>query len=663
MAQFLFNPTQSYLPAYNQLQFGMTSPNYTRGSFAYLTDILIDNLPLATLQSNNVPGETFSNVDIHRVASTSLSYDLNAGAIGATGQANSVKRLKVKLGETYNWTINILGITQSVSSPYIGWTDLILPDTSDIRVGDRVEIQLDDSLTTPYLNDFWRVVNKTSTRITIDDNAWTYPGFTQSGKAKICNEFYDASFNFNDGTTILHTATAHGLATGDTFLLNLDPYAFTTVQITNVSGTPQITSLTTNVAGTTYSLISSAVAGTSTASVAFNLAAQINASSNPIFSAYQNPNDRPFVLYIYSSRQMGDAAVGATLNISTSGTISLTHSTFRKGAQAGPIGGWNSFSGIWKAKGIPTSTTITTDIPWQNSTITGSQRGSLQSFSNKVVKDLDIIGDKWIMNMRFDYEDFFNYPQPPLALTQDPRPCIPYSDFGDMMSIDIMTLLGPTGSAVSSFVMRTTYPIGGVFFDYNYTLGLYKGEKEPRVSFGVGPGNLSALSATFSATQSKSYNITIYDNFGNIFYNQDFCFKCRTSEYWRIMWLNKWGGFDFYDFNWSDRSVEGERETFYRAIGSYNGTSWQRGNGERGLTVYDNRTFDKYLFYTDLLSRDEGEWLVNILRSPEVYLVNGATFTPIIITNEEVFRFNAGNKIRQIQFEARLAYNNISQVN
>lgn len=663
MAQFIFNPTQSYLPVYNQLQFGMTSNNYTRGGFAYLTEVLVDNLPLSTLQSTNGPGETFSNVDIHRVASTALTYDLNAAIIGATYTPNSIKRLSVELGETYGRILNILGITQSATAPYVGWTQLNVADTTDIRVGERVEIQLDDSSTTPYLNDFWRVVNKTLTSITIDDDLWIYPNFTQTGKIKIASEFFDASFNGGDGTTILQTATAHGINPGDTFLLNLDPYAFATIEITNVVGTPQVNTLTTTVGGITYSLISSAVAATSTASMAFNLAAQINATAPLDFTAYQNPLDRPFVLYIYSRRQRGDATVGATLSITTTGTISLTQSVFKKVSSSGPIGGWNSFSGIWKAKTTPTDTTITTDIPWQNSTITGSQRGSLLGFNNIVKENQDVIGDKWIMNHYFDYEDFFNYPLPPLALTEDPRDCQPFSDWDEVQSIDIMTLLGPTGSAVSGFTMRTTYPIGGAFFDYNYTLGVVKGDKEPRISFGVGPGNLAPLSTTFSTLKPTSYNITIYDNFGNIFYNQDFCYVCKSNEWWRVMWLNKWGAFDFYNFSWSDRSVEGDKNSFYRAIGRYNGTSWVKDNGERGLTTYDTRTFDKWLFYTDLLKRNEGEWLLSLFKSPEVYLVKGSQFIPIIITNREVFRFNAGNKIRQMQFEARLAYNNISQIN
>jgi len=127
--------------------------------------------------------------------------------------------------------------------------------------------------------------------------------------------------------------------------------------------------------------------------------------------------------------------------------------------------------------------------------------------------------------------------------------------------------------------------------------------------------------------------------------------------------LNKWGAWDFYDFNFADRSVEGEKESFYRAIGDYNGSSWIKSPGERGLTVYDNRTFNKFLFYTDLLKSNEAEWLISLFNSPEVYLLDGSNIKPIIITNEELIRFNQNNKVRQLQFEARLAYNNITQIN
>jgi hypothetical protein len=49
--------------------------------------------------------------------------------------------------------------------------------------------------------------------------------------------------------------------------------------------------------------------------------------------------------------------------------------------------------------------------------------------------------------------------------------------------------------------------------------------------------------------------------------------------------------------------------------------------------------------------------------SPEVYLLEGSLLKPIVITNEEFVRFGEANKVRQLQFEARLAYNNITQVN
>lgn len=664
MSNFIFQPNGLYYPAYNQLQFGLQSTNSSRGSFRYLLDVYVDDFLLSTLSSNNLPGSTYSNIDVRRIAQTALTYDLNYNVIGATYTPNSIKTFRVESGETYDNVQRIVSIATSSTAPYVGWTTITLPDTSRLAAGDRIEIEI-DSLTNTYLNSLWKVVNKAGNVITIDDNTLTPFTFTQSGTVREGREYYDASFN--SGKVDITTTNAHQLNSGDEFLLQLDPWAFTLVEVTNVGGTPQVINLTTNVNGVTYSLISSPVSGTTTASVAFNMAAQIN-SVNPLkFTAFQNPSDRPYVFYIYSSRGEGDITVGADLTFTTSGTIGLTWSQFRKTPSAGPIGGWNGFSGYWKVGVSQSTTSFTTDIPWQNSTITGSQRGSIIPFSNYITKDVQTIGDKWIMNHTFQYENFFDYPNPDTILVEDPRgetgSCIPFSDWSDFHTIDIMTLLGPTGSNVTSFTMRTTYPIGGQFFDYVRSLNIIKGNKEPRLTFGVGPGNLSPLSTTFSTTKPESYRVEIFDNFGNLFYKRDFCYKCRNKEYFRVMWLNKWGAFDYFDFNYSDRSVEGEKETFYRTLGRFDGSKWSKGDGERGLTVYDNRTFDKYLFYTDLLKRNEGEWLVSLFKSPEVYLLTADGLLPIIITNEEVFRFNPGNKVRQLQFEARVAVNNITQIN
>lgn len=654
MVQFIFNPTQSYLPAYNQLQFGMTSDKYTRGSFAYLVDVKVDGNLITTLTSQNTPGTTWSNVDIHRVASTALSYDLNYSILGATSTPNSIKQLDVEAGETYNNVIQILGITQSGQN-----TMLYVSDSTLLQNGDRVEIQLNDTSATPHLNDFWRVVAVNPGEIVIDDYDWSYPGFTQSGVLREGREYLDASYNFNDNTVIIETIQPHLLNDGDTFLLQLDTYAFATIDITSQTGVAGFNSIDIFRAGITYSILSTSITSGSITGLLGLLTSDIN-SSQTHFTAYDDGNS---ILYIYSRRNQGDATVGCQLNITPTGTIGFTFSNFTKTPQQGPKGGWNSFSGIWKVNNVINSNQFSTKIPWQFNTITNSQRGTILSFNNYTEKGLTAYGDRWLMNHTFQYDDFFNYPDPPLVLTEDPRDCIPFSSWDDLMTVDIMTLLGPTGSNVSQFLMRFTYPLGGTFSDYFYTLDTQKGSPEPRVSFGVGPGNLSGLSTTFSSMQPQDYNITIYDDFGNIFYNQDFCYKCRTKEYFRVMWLNKWGAFDYYDFNYADRSVEGEKETFYRAIGNYNGSSWVKTPGERGLTVYDNRTFDKYLFYTDLLKRNEGEWLISLFNSPEVYILDGSNIKPLIITSEEIFRFNAGNKIRQIQFEARLAYNNITQIN
>lgn len=652
MTTFIFSPTYSYLPGYNQLQYGLTSNRNTRGAFSYLTGIKINNIGVSTLSTQQLPNLTYSTVDIHRIASTELSYDLNWNIVGATSTPNSIKFLEVTAGETFNNSVRFSAISATA-----GKAQLNLNDTPVLSVGDRIELYLDDEVSNQYLNDFWEVTNVAGNLITIDAN-YTNPGYTQSGYIREGRQYYDASFN--GGTVTIETTNDHKLNAGDSFLLQLDTYSFNLIEFTSVTGLGTINSLQTNVSGVTYSLILSSVTGSTTASIAAALATKINADSTK-FSAFNNPTDRPFVTYIYSKRNEGDAAIGSNLTYSISNTT-LTSGQFRKLPSSGPIGGWNSFSGIWKVITTPTTKTITTQIPWENSTITGSQRGTIISLSNYKDAVTAELPYKWLMNHTFQYEDFFQYVNPPLSLLEDPRSCISFSDWNDLGSIDIMSLIGPTTS-ISNFVMRVTYPLGGTFFDYTYVPSTIKGLIEPRISFGVFPGNLNPINASFSAAKPTSYNVTIYDNFGNIFFNRNFCYLCRTKKYFRIKWLNKWGAWDYYDFNYSDRSVEGSKETFYRAIGSVKGNTWVKGPGERGLTVYDNRTFEKYLFYTDLLKSNEAEWLVSLFNSPEVYLLEGSDIKPIIITNNELVRFGEANKVRQLQFEARLAYNTITQIN
>jgi len=446
MAQFIFNPTQSYLPAYNQLQYGFVSTNYTKSGFSYLLDVIVGGQTVSTLTSNNVPGKTWSNIDIHRVASTELSYDLNFDVAGAQFTPNSIKKLELKLGERYNNIHSIIGLTAMSSGTFNGYTEIELSDATDISVNDRIEIKLSDDINNTHLNTFWKVLNKSGDNLIIDDDEWQWPGYTQTGTLRNGVEYYDASFN--NGSVDIETSTAHNLEAGDTFLLQLDTSAFATINFTAYTPGDSILTLETNFGGVTYSLISASVSGTDANNLANNLTTQINADAPLDFTAFNNPSDNPSVVYVYTRRNKGDIAIGADFDFSTTGIIAYTQSAFSKTPQQGPIGGWNSFSNLWKVKSVLSTTKFSTDIPWQFDTITGSQRGSIINFDTRVRLNTDTLENFWLMNHTFQYDDFFDYPLPPLALIEDPRDCISFSDWSDLQTVDIMTLLGPTGSNI-----------------------------------------------------------------------------------------------------------------------------------------------------------------------------------------------------------------------
>jgi hypothetical protein len=127
---------------------------------------------------------------------------------------------------------------------------------------------------------------------------------------------------------------------------------------------------------------------------------------------------------------------------------------------------------------------------------------------------------------------------------------------------------------------------------------------------------------------------------------------------WRLAFLNRLGGFDYFNFNWKwQETTSLQRQTWRRQLPP-NYTIGTRGDTQ--LTIKAQKS---YIVSSDWVSQRDYEWLRELVSSPEVYLLEEATtaanskFLPIIITNTSwQQRTTIDNKLFSASVEFRMAY-------
>lgn len=125
----------------------------------------------------------------------------------------------------------------------------------------------------------------------------------------------------------------------------------------------------------------------------------------------------------------------------------------------------------------------------------------------------------------------------------------------------------------------------------------------------------------------------------------------------RLCWLNKYGVWDYYNFNKkSVSSTSSSKKFFNSSKGNWSGSKFKHNHYSGGKTAYSVDSKDSITLNTEYLSEEAGIWLESLINSPEVFLIKEgsswnegdtetSTFTdfrdmiePVIITNSSVSR-------------------------
>jgi hypothetical protein len=214
--------------------------------------------------------------------------------------------------------------------------------------------------------------------------------------------------------------------------------------------------------------------------------------------------------------------------------------------------------------------------------------------------------------------------------------------------------------ATNSVLYVDTYNSGMTLLNtYGFTIS--NSNNYRRVDFGIGPKNLS--NAGVSLTDVDNYRFyTKYNGLtSSVFRYYKIDNQCSNYEKVRITFLNRAGGWDYFNFTLdSKRSVSVSR-TEYEKVLAYNYSV-----GDRGKTLLAQKAEPKMTITSNWITEKESSWLEELITSPEVYVLgntsnlgaaSGGYKLPIVVTdNSYEVKTYLRNQVFNLQLNFKYAY-------
>lgn len=127
----------------------------------------------------------------------------------------------------------------------------------------------------------------------------------------------------------------------------------------------------------------------------------------------------------------------------------------------------------------------------------------------------------------------------------------------------------------------------------------------------------------------------------------------------RIKWKNRFGQFDWLNFNMVNRqSIQTTKRTYQPQLGSWEGSSFSYQSYDSAMLDYIVDTKQTLQVNTDWLDEDYNDILKQLMVSDEIYWVynetTGAVRPLTIVTSDLVFKTGVVDKVIQYQFEFNL---------
>jgi hypothetical protein len=171
------------------------------------------------------------------------------------------------------------------------------------------------------------------------------------------------------------------------------------------------------------------------------------------------------------------------------------------------------------------------------------------------------------------------------------------------------------------------------------------------VRIGVGPLNLQNSGSELNYFSSQSpcidedveyYSVVLLDDKANeltesLFFSIN-C-ECTWETPYRLCFLNKLGGYDFFNFNWnSKKSSSYEKSYFKRKAWTWNaGNEYAYNSHGRGKVQYSTIGTDRLQLTSGWITEEESAWLEELISSPDVYIIDNTTgvLTAVTVTDTQ----------------------------
>ena len=147
------------------------------------------------------------------------------------------------------------------------------------------------------------------------------------------------------------------------------------------------------------------------------------------------------------------------------------------------------------------------------------------------------------------------------------------------------------------------------------------------------PVGTANISSSLLASTASYYSVTLACGAGNdnfMLARRHINTNCSRFPNIRIMFLNRLGGYDYYNFNYDSKiSVNINRTEFTKTL------NWNYNVGDRATTNLTIDTEQQTIINSDWISQYDYIWLQELLTSPNVYVIDETTLVklPIIITD------------------------------
>jgi len=190
---------------------------------------------------------------------------------------------------------------------------------------------------------------------------------------------------------------------------------------------------------------------------------------------------------------------------------------------------------------------------------------------------------------------------------------------------ETLSMILPTSPLQPYYLMVKTYTAAGTLIGtYGITQSINSFRK---LDVGVGPMNLINSGIPFITTSTGANVVDNYEvyikNTSSVFasnVSETKRFKidnqCSNYEKQRIVFLNRLGGWDYFNFTLDSKKSLAISRTEYEKI-----LDWNYTIGDRGKSILAQKAEVKMSLTSNWITEKESQWLEELLTSPEVYLM------------------------------------------